>query len=140
VYKTSASENLQTENEVEGIIRILQDFKFLLMMVSVYLSEIVVFHLSQIINQLKIILILWKLSQTQNSRVNLLGDFNVPGYDWVNGFPQTNLHYYTKIRGEIVHNATCCLGLQQENFAVNSTNLLDLVCPNFYDVTCYFRF
>jgi hypothetical protein len=39
---------------------------------------------------------------TQNFRVVLLGDFNVPGYDWVNGFPQANSHYYTKIRGGIL--------------------------------------
>jgi hypothetical protein len=33
-------------------------------------------------------------------RVVLLGDFNVPDYDWINGFPQANSHYYTEIRGK----------------------------------------
>jgi hypothetical protein len=49
---------------------------------------------------------------TQHFRVVLLGDFNVPDYDWVNGFPQANSHYFNKIRGGIIQNATCYLGLQ----------------------------
>jgi hypothetical protein len=41
----------------------------------------------------------------QNCLVVLLGDFNFPGFDWANGFPQANSHYYNKIRGDVVHSA-----------------------------------
>jgi hypothetical protein len=37
---------------------------------------------------------------TQNFRVVLLGDFTVPGYDWVSDLPHAYTHYYTKLRGE----------------------------------------
>jgi hypothetical protein len=67
---------------------------------------------------------------TQNFSVVLLDDFNVPGYNWVNGFPQANSHYNTKIVGGIIKNATCCLGLQQFNLTVSKTNLPDLVFAN----------
>jgi hypothetical protein len=63
----------------------------------------------------------------QNFRVVLLGDFNVPGFDWENGFPQANSHYYTKIRGEVVHSAACFLGFSQHNLIIQNKNLLDLV-------------
>jgi hypothetical protein len=72
---------------------------------------------------------------TQNLRVVLLWGFNDRGYDSVNGLPQVNYHYYTKIRGGIVQNDTCFLGLMQCNFTANNMNLLDLVFANFRDVT-----
>jgi hypothetical protein len=34
-----------------------------------------------------------------------LGDFNVSGNDWVDGFAKANSHYYTKYRGDVIHNA-----------------------------------
>jgi hypothetical protein len=46
----------------------------------------------------------------QKFHVVLLDDFNVLGYDWVNGFPQANSHYYTKLRGDVIHSTTCYLG------------------------------
>jgi hypothetical protein len=49
---------------------------------------------------------------TQNFRV-VLWDFNVPGYDWVSGLPHANTRYYTKLRGEAIHNAACFLGISQ---------------------------
>jgi hypothetical protein len=61
---------------------------------------------------------------TQNFRVVLLGNFNVPGYDWVSGLPHANTHYYTKLRGEVTHNAACFLGLTQYNLTTQSKNLL----------------
>jgi hypothetical protein len=64
----------------------------------------------------------------------LLGDFNVPGFDWANGFPQANSHYYTKIRGDVVHSAACYLGLSQYNLTIQKNNLLDLVFANFFCV------
>jgi hypothetical protein len=67
----------------------------------------------------------------QNFRVVLLGDFNVPGFNWTNGFPQANSHYYTKTRGEVVHSAACFLGLSQHNLTIQNKNLLDLDFANF---------
>jgi hypothetical protein len=67
----------------------------------------------------------------QNVRVVLLGDFNIPGFDWANGFPQANSHYYTKIRGDVVYRAACFLGLSQHNLTIQNKNLLDLVFANF---------
>jgi hypothetical protein len=65
-----------------------------------------------------------------NFRVILLGDFNVPSFDWANGFPQANSHYYTKIRGDVVHSAACYLGISQYNLTIQNKNLLDLVFAN----------
>jgi hypothetical protein len=67
----------------------------------------------------------------QNVRVVLLSDLNVPGFDWANGFPQANSHYYTKIRGDTVQSAACYLGLSQYNLTIQNKNLLDLVFANF---------
>jgi hypothetical protein len=67
----------------------------------------------------------------QNFRVVLLGDLNVPGYDWVNGHPQANSHYYTELRGDVIHNATCYLEISQYNLTVQNNNLLDLVFAKF---------
>jgi hypothetical protein len=64
----------------------------------------------------------------------LLDDFNVPGFDWENGLPQANSHYYTlhtKIRGSVIHSAACYLGLSQYNLTIQNKNLLDLVFANF---------
>jgi hypothetical protein len=72
---------------------------------------------------------------TQNFRVDLVGDFDVPGYDWANGFPQANSHYYTKIRSGIIQNTTCYLVLEQCSFIDNNMNLLDLVFESFHNVT-----
>jgi hypothetical protein len=52
---------------------------------------------------------------TQNVRVVLLGDFNFPGHDLVSGHSLANTHYYTKLRGEVIQNAACFLGLSQHN-------------------------
>jgi hypothetical protein len=73
----------------------------------------------------------------QSFRVVLLGDFNVPGYDWVNGFPQDNTHYYIKLRGDVIHNSTCYLGLSQYNLISQNKNLLDLVFANFSNANVY---
>ncbi|PNF19791.1 hypothetical protein B7P43_G14658 [Cryptotermes secundus] len=68
---------------------------------------------------------------TLNYRVLLLGDFNVPGYDWDNGFPSPTSHFYTKLRGDVIYSAVCYLGFSQYNHPVNGLNLLDLVFSNF---------
>jgi hypothetical protein len=57
---------------------------------------------------------------TKNFCVVLLGDFNVPGYDWVSGLPHANTHYYTKLRSEVIQNAACFLGLSQYNLTTQS--------------------
>jgi hypothetical protein len=53
-----------------------------------------------------------------NYRVLLLGDFNVPGFDWNNGSPSPNCHFYTKLKGDAIHSAICYLGLNQQNHPV----------------------
>jgi hypothetical protein len=45
----------------------------------------------------------------QNLHTVLLGDFNIPGYDWVNGFPQAKSRYNNKFRGGVSHNTVRCL-------------------------------
>jgi hypothetical protein len=67
---------------------------------------------------------------SQNFRVVLLGDINVPGYDWVSG----HMHYYTKLRGEVIQNTSCFLELSQYKLTIQSKNLLDLVFANCIDV------
>jgi hypothetical protein len=65
----------------------------------------------------------------------LIGDFNVPGFDWNNGSPSTNGHFYTKLKGDVIHSAICYLGLNQQNHPVNGLDLLDLVFSNFVDIS-----
>jgi hypothetical protein len=67
--------------------------------------------------------------------VILLGDFNIPGFDWYNGLPSTNCHYYSKLIGEVIYSSICFLGLSQYNYSENGDNLLDLVFANFADFT-----
>jgi hypothetical protein len=66
--------------------------------------------------------------------IALLRDLNVPGYDWVNGFPQVNSHYYTKNRFDIICKAACYFGLFRYNYPVLKNNLLDLLFSNYSDI------
>jgi hypothetical protein len=68
---------------------------------------------------------------TKKFRVVPLGDFNIRGVDWENDFPQANSHYYTKVRGEVVHSAASFLGLSQHNLTIQNKTLLDIVFANF---------
>jgi hypothetical protein len=63
---------------------------------------------------------------TLNVRVVLLGDFNVPGYDWVSGFLHVNSGYDTRVRGYDTHNAACYLGISQYKLAMKNNDPLDL--------------
>jgi hypothetical protein len=72
---------------------------------------------------------------TLNYWVLLLGDFNVPGFDWNNGSPSPNSHFYTKLKGDVIHSAICYLGLNQHNHSVSGFNLLELVFDNFVDIS-----
>lgn len=72
---------------------------------------------------------------TLNYRVLLLGDFNVPGFDWDKGLPSPHCHFYTKLKGDVIHSATCFLNLNQHNHSVSGGNLLDLVFSNFVDIS-----
>jgi hypothetical protein len=100
-------------------------------MASTYLLETTTFRLTLISKLLNKINSFEIKFNPQNFRVILLGDFNVPGFDWANGFPQANSHYYTKIRGDVVHSAACYLGISQYNLTMQNKNLLDLVFANF---------
>jgi hypothetical protein len=62
---------------------------------------------------------------TLNYRVILVGDFNAPAFDWNCGLPFPNCHLYTKLK-DLIHSATCFLGLNQNNYPKNGSNLLDL--------------
>jgi hypothetical protein len=53
-----------------------------------------------------------KLDST-NYRVILLGDFDVPGFDWEGGLPRENCQFYSKVRGDAIYTSTCFLGLGQ---------------------------
>jgi hypothetical protein len=48
---------------------------------------------------------------TPNFHVLLLGNFNVPGFDWNSGLRSNNSHYYAKLKGEVIHFSICFLGL-----------------------------
>jgi hypothetical protein len=72
---------------------------------------------------------------TLNYRVLLLGDFSVPGFDWNSGLASLNCHFYTKLKGDVTHSATCFLGLSQHNYSDSGSNLLDLVFSSFADLT-----
>jgi hypothetical protein len=57
----------------------------------------------------------------------LLGDTNVPGFDWNYGLPSPNCNFYTKLKGDLIHSATCFLGLNRHSYPDNGSNLLDIV-------------
>jgi hypothetical protein len=67
-------------------------------------------------------------------RVIILGDFNTPNYDWINGAHLSNSYYYNKIIEDLIHTATCLLGLDQYNNCVANGALLDLVFSNIDDL------
>jgi hypothetical protein len=50
------------------------------------------------------------------------------------------LHYYTIIRGDIIQNAICYLGLQQYNFTVHKGIFFILYFYNLYHHHCHFQF
>jgi hypothetical protein len=71
---------------------------------------------------------------TTNYRVILLGDFNVPGFDWERGLPCEYCQFYSKLRGDAIHASTCFLGLGECVDADHSSNILDLVFSNITDL------
>jgi hypothetical protein len=58
-------------------------------------------------------------------RVFMLGDFNAPKYDWLNGTPLSNCYYYNKIKGNFIYVTSCFLGLNQHNNSISNSALLD---------------
>jgi hypothetical protein len=62
-----------------------------------------------------------------NYRVILLGGFNVPGFDWNCGLLSPKCHFYAKLKGDLIHSATCFLDLNQDNYSDNGSNLRDPV-------------
>jgi hypothetical protein len=55
----------------------------------------------------------------------MMGDFNVPNYNWANGETFPNSYYYNKIKGNSIHATTCFLGLEQRNCPILNDALLD---------------
>jgi hypothetical protein len=64
---------------------------------------------------------------TLNYRVILFGHFNAPGFYSNCGLRSPNCYFYTKLKGDLNHSATCFLGLNQYNFPDTGSNLLDIV-------------
>jgi hypothetical protein len=62
--------------------------------------------------------------------VILLADFNAPDYDWSNGTPQRNAYYYNTIKGNLIQDTICFLGLNQQNNSVSDSSLLGLLFFN----------
>jgi hypothetical protein len=62
--------------------------------------------------------------------VIMLGDFNVPKYDWINDIPLPNCYYYSKIKGNFIHATSCFLGLYQHNNSVPNSALLNNILTN----------
>jgi hypothetical protein len=51
-------------------------------------------------------------------RVVLIGDFNVPGFDWEYLVRLASCHFYSKIKREAIYASMCFLGLSQLNALV----------------------
>jgi hypothetical protein len=58
----------------------------------------------------------------------------VPKYDWINGTQLSNCHYYSEIKGNLIHATSCLLGLYQHNSSVPNSALFDLVLTNINDL------
>jgi hypothetical protein len=56
-------------------------------------------------------------------------------HHWNCGLLSPNCHIYTKLKGDLIHSATCFLGLNQRNYPDNGSNLLGLVFSNFADLS-----
>jgi hypothetical protein len=65
----------------------------------------------------------------------MLGDFNTPNFDWLNGTSLSNSYYYNKIKGNSLYTTSCFLGLNQHNSYVPNSALLDLVFTNISDLS-----
>jgi hypothetical protein len=64
----------------------------------------------------------------------MLGDFNVPKCDRINGSLLPNCYYYSKTVGHLIHTTSCFLGLYQYNNSVPNSALLNLVLTNLNDL------
>jgi hypothetical protein len=73
---------------------------------------------------------------TLNYRAILLGDFSAPGFDWNCCLLPQNCHFSTKLKGDLIYSAICFLGLNQNNYPDNGSNLPDLV---FFQILLIFR-
>jgi hypothetical protein len=76
----------------------------------------------------------------------MLGEFNLPNYDWINSTPLPNSYYYNKIKGNSIHTATCFLDLDPHNNSalnrapynpvfINISDLLFLIFPQSLQVS-----
>jgi hypothetical protein len=65
----------------------------------------------------------------------LLGNFNVPDFDWNFVLPFPNCHFYTKLKGDVIHSPTCLLSLNQHNYPDTGSNLLDIIFSEFADLS-----
>jgi hypothetical protein len=54
-------------------------------------------------------------------------EFQCPWLELVNGFPLANSHYFIKIRGDVIQNAACYLGINYFILTLHNRSLFDLV-------------
>jgi hypothetical protein len=59
---------------------------------------------------------------THTFLVVLFGDFNIPSFDWKYGLSESNCHYYSKQKRDVICASTCALGLSQCNGSEVGTN------------------
>jgi hypothetical protein len=72
---------------------------------------------------------------TRNHYVFLIGDFNVPNFDWERSLPLSNCYFYSILKGNVIYTSTSLLGLTQRLLTDSS---LDLVFTNFDRVGTFF--
>jgi hypothetical protein len=64
----------------------------------------------------------------------MLGVFNAPMYDWLNGTSLSGSYYYNRIKGNLIHATFGFLGLNQHNNSVPISALLDLLFTNINNI------
>jgi hypothetical protein len=64
----------------------------------------------------------------------VIGDFNIPNFDWKRGLSLPNSHYYSKLKVDAIYTSTCLLDLSHCIDTVGSSNLLGLIFSNLRDL------
>jgi hypothetical protein len=64
----------------------------------------------------------------------MLGDFNVPKYDLLNGTPLFNCYCHSEIKVNLINATSYFLGLNQHNNSVSNSALFNFVFTNTNDL------
>jgi hypothetical protein len=70
---------------------------------------------------------------TYHFRVLVVGDFNVPGFDWKLGLSSSSSYCYIKLKDEAIYTSTSLFGLSQHNYSCNNGNMLDIIFSSVTD-------